>query len=178
MATTVPNDVLTKGFSHNWRNHMLVDVAQSGLDPNNVGSTADFETLDNFMTGVTPAAGDVIDSVAYWANKDESSPEVTGHAHTWALTGNVLQGDKAADFFQKLEDTDATGDDAKALFRYVKANGTVRTFVGTIENIVTAGGNGNTKSTMSFTIAQNGAAAFSTVAALNGTTGTTTPTKG
>lgn len=173
MATnTVPNDVLTQGFSHNWRNHMLVDVAQSGLDPNNVASTADFETLDNFMSGITPAAGDVIDSVIYWANKDDSSPEVTGHARTWAVTGNVLQGDKAASFFQKLEDTDATGDDAKALFRYVKANGTVKTFVGTIENIVTAGGNGNTKSTMSFTIAQNGVAVASTVAALNGTTTT------
>jgi hypothetical protein len=164
-TTTTTNDVLTKGFSHNWRNHLEVDVAQSGLDPNNVGTTADFESLDNFMTGITPTPGDVVDSAIYWVDQDNNNAEVTGHARTWAVTGNVLQGDKACDFFQKIEDTDATGDDAKALFKLTKANGSVRTFVGTIENVVTLGGKGNAKSTMSLTIAQVGVAVHSTITA-------------
>ncbi|RRG08820.1 MAG: hypothetical protein DUD32_10110 [Lactobacillus sp.] len=152
---------MEKNFTHNWRNDVEIDTSGS-LDPTNIAN-AKFSSLAAFITGITHTPGDVIDNAIYFADKDENSPEVTGHARTWAVTGNVLQGDPACDYLQGLEDKDATGNDAKTLVRITKANGTVRIFLATLENIITIGGNGNTKSTMTFTIAQNGAAVFSKV---------------
>lgn len=153
------SNTLKTGFSHNWRNSIEIDVTGS-MDPTNIES-AQFESLAAFITGITHTPGDVIDNSIYFINKDETSPEVTGHARTWAVTGNVLQGDPACDYLQKLEDTDATGDDVKTLVRMTKANGTIRVFLATLENIITIGGNGNAKSTMTFTIAQDGVAEMS-----------------
>lgn len=151
-----------KGFSHNWRNKVELDT-KGCLDPKEI-EEADFATLDNFMTGITPTPGDVIDSANYWVDEDNTNAEVTGFARTWAITGNVLQGDPACDFIQMLEDTEATGDNAKTLVRFTKANGVVKVYQCTIENIVTIGGNGNAKSTLSFTIAANGMPAISNLA--------------
>lgn len=147
------------GFSHNWRNKVEIDTT-GAIDPKNI-TESNFATLDNFMTGITPTPGDVIDSANYWVDEDNTNSEVTGHARTWAITGNVLQGDKACDYIQSLEDTDATGDAAKTLVRFTKANGVVKIYQCTIEDIVTIGGNGNAKSTLSFKIAANGVPATS-----------------
>lgn len=149
------------GFSHNWRNKVEIDI-KGNLDPKNVDE-AEFATFDKFMTGITPTPGDVIDNSQYWADEDNSNAEVTGYARTWAVTGNVLQGDDACDYIQGLEDKEATGDDAKTLVRFSKANGVVKVYQCTIENIVTIGGNGNAKSTLSFTLAANGTPAISSL---------------
>lgn len=156
------NVVQKTGFSHNWRNKVEVDT-KGGLDPKNI-EDAVFATLDRFMTGITPTPGDVIDSANYWVDEDNTNAEVTGFARTWAIAGNVLQGDPACDFIQMLEDTEATGDKAKTLVRFTKANGVVKVYQCTIENIVTIGGNGNAKSALSFTIAANGMPAISNLA--------------
>lgn len=150
-------DTVVKGFTHNWKNSIEIDT-KGGLDPVADLAAASFASLAAFITGITPTPGDVIDSSIYFIDEDNSNSEVTGHARTWAVTGNVLQGDAACDFLQKLEDEDATGDGAKTLVRFTKANGTVKVYQCTIENIVTVGGNGNAKSTMTFTIAANGVA--------------------
>lgn len=155
------NDVLKTGFSHNWRNGIEIDTA-GNLDPAQA-TDATFVTLAAFMTGITPTPGDVVENANYWADKDNSHSDVTGHARTWAITGNVLQGDPACDFIQGLEDKEATGDDVKTLARFTKANGVVKVYQVTVQNIVTIGGNGNAKSTLTFTLAANGMPVTSTV---------------
>jgi hypothetical protein len=154
------DDTLRTGFSHNWRNHIYIDVA-GNKDPKDT-SKADFKTLDNFITGITPTPGDKIDSSNYWVDKDNTNHEVTGHDRTWNITGNVLQGDPACDYIQSLEDNDVTGDDVKTLVKFTKANGVVKIYQCSIENIVTIGGNGNAKSNMTFTLAANGMAEVTT----------------
>ena len=50
------------------------------------------------VTGVTPAPNDVNDTSIYFADEDNASPEKTGTAYTWAVTGHVLVGDPACDY--------------------------------------------------------------------------------
>lgn len=142
-------------FVHNWRNDVAIDVL-GNMDVNADESKTAFKSLKAFMTGFTPASGDTIDTASYFIDEDNNNPEVTGHAKTIAVTGNTLVGDPACDYLRHLEQTDATGNDAKTLMRLTYADGTVRTQLITIENIVFAGGNGNAKSTFTCTFAYIG----------------------
>jgi hypothetical protein len=143
-------------FPHNWRYDVEIDTA-GGLDPTNI-ENAKFASIAAFTTNIVPAPGDVINNTAYYIDKDASNAEVTGHAKTYAITGNVLIGDPACDYILNLEKMDATGNDAKTLMRLTYPDGTTKVMSVTVENIVPAGGNGNAKANLTFTLAQNGTA--------------------
>lgn len=162
----MPQAITTPVFTHNWKNDVEVDI-NGNQDPSDTSNT-NFKSLKKFMTTLTPTPGDVIDNASYYADEDNTNSEVTGHNRSWAIAGNVLQGDPACDFIQKLEDSDAVGNGAKTLVRFTKANGTVKVYNCSIENIVTIGGNGNTKSTLTFTIDANGKPVIGSATAVTG----------
>ncbi|MFT8491561.1 phage tail tube protein [Oenococcus sicerae] len=164
----MPQTATTPVFTHNWKNDVEIDI-NGNQDPSDT-SNSNFKSLKDFMTTLTPTPGDVIDNASYYGDKDNTNSEVTGHNRSWAVAGNVLQGDPACDFVQSLEDSDAVGNAAKTLVRFTKANGTVKIYNCSLENIVTIGGNGNTKSNLTFTIDANGPAVVSTATAVTGVT--------
>lgn len=156
MADTTPTTPTTPAyFAHNWRTKFEIDT-KGGLDPTADVAAASFQDMHAFLTGVTPSSGDVIANDVYFSDEDNSNSEVTGHAKTLAITGNVLIGDPACDYIRKLEAEDATGNADKTLLRITEVDGSVRVQQVTVENIVLMGGNGNAKRTLSFTLAFNG----------------------
>lgn len=141
-------------FPHNWQTGYFIDTT-GGLDPKATVS-ANFESLAAFTTGVTPAPNDVSDSSIYFADEDNASPEKTGTAYTWAVTGHVLVGDPACDYIVGLYQSHATGNAAKTLLKIVYPNGKTLITRVVVHSIVVGGGNGNAKETLTFTLAESG----------------------
>lgn len=144
-------------FPHNWQTGYFIDI-KGGLDPKTATTTtsASFASLAAFVTGVTPAPNDVNDTSIYFADEDNASPEKTGTAYTWAVTGHVLVGDPACDYILKLYQTHATGNAAKTLLKIVYPNGKTLITRVVVQSIVVGGGNGNAKQTLTFTLAESG----------------------
>lgn len=141
-------------FPHNWQTGYFIDTA-GGLDPA-ASTTASFASLAAFVTGVTPAPNDVSDTSIYFADEDNASPEKTGSAYTWAVTGHVLVGDPACNYILNLYQTHATGNAAKTLLKIVYPNGKTLITRVVVQSIVVGGGNGNAKQTLTFTLAESG----------------------
>jgi hypothetical protein len=141
-------------FPHNWQTGYFIDTA-GGLDPA-ASTTASFASLAAFVTGVTPAPNDVSDTSIYFADEDNASPEKTGSAYTWAVTGHVLVGDPACNYILNLYQTHATGNAAKTLLKIVYPNGKTLITRVVVQSIVVGGGNGNAKETLTFTLAESG----------------------
>ena len=141
-------------FPHNWQTGYFIDTA-GGLDPA-ASTTASFASLAAFVTGVTPAPNDVSDTSIYFADEDNASPEKTGTAYTWAVTGHVLVGDPACNYILNLYQTHATGNAAKTLLKIVYPNGKTLITRVVVQSIVVGGGNGNAKQTLTFTLAESG----------------------
>lgn len=141
-------------FPHNWQTGYFIDTTGS-LDPKTTTS-ASFASLAAFVTGVTPAPNDVTDSSIYFADEDNASPEKTGTAYTWAVTGHVLVGDPACDYIMNLYQSHATGNAAKTLLKIVYPNGKTMITRVVVQSIVVGGGNGNAKQTLTFTLAESG----------------------
>ena len=141
-------------FPHNWQTGYFIDTA-GGLDPA-ASTTASFASLAAFVTGVTPAPNDVSDTSIYFADEDNASPEKTGTAYTWAVTGHVLVGDPACNYILNLYQTHATGNAAKTLLKIVYPNGKTLITRVVVQSIVVSGGNGNAKQTLTFTLAESG----------------------
>ena len=141
-------------FPHNWQTGYFIDTT-GGLDPA-TSTTASFASLAAFVTGVTPAPNDVSDTSIYFADEDNASPEKTGTAYTWAVTGHVLVGDPACNYILNLYQTHATGNAAKTLLKIVYPNGKTLITRVVVQSIVVGGGNGNAKETLTFTLAESG----------------------
>ena len=141
-------------FPHNWQTGYFIDT-KGGLDPKSTTS-ASFASLAAFTTGVTPAPNDVSDTSIYFADEDNASPEKTGTAYTWAVTGHVLVGNPACDYIMNLYQTHATGNAAKTLLKIVYPNGKTLITRVVVQSIVVGGGNGNAKQTLTFTLAESG----------------------
>lgn len=141
-------------FPHNWQTGYFIDTT-GGLDPA-ASTTASFASLAAFVTGVTPAPNDVSDTSIYFADEDNASPEKTGTAYTWAVTGHVLVGDPACNYILNLYQTHATGNAAKTLLKIVYPNGKTLITRVVVQSIVVGGGNGNAKETLTFTLAESG----------------------
>lgn len=141
-------------FPHNWQTGYFIDT-KGGLDPK-VTTDANFASLAAFTTGVTPAPNDVNDTSIYFADEDNASPEKTGTAYTWAVTGHVLVGDPACDYIVGLYQSHATGNAAKTLLKIVYPNGKTLITRVVVQSIVVGGGNGNAKQTLTFTLAESG----------------------
>lgn len=148
MADTTPY------FPHNWQTGYFIDTT-GGLDPA-TSTNASFSSLAAFVTGVTPAPNDVSDTSIYFADEDNASPEKTGSAYTWAVTGHVLVGDPACNYILNLYQTHATGNAAKTLLKIVYPNGKTLITRVVVQSIVVGGGNGNAKETLTFTLAESG----------------------
>ncbi len=141
-------------FPHNWQTGYFIDT-NGGLDPKTT-TNASFASLAAFTTGVTPAPNDVSDTSIYFADEDNASPEKTGTAYTWAVTGHVLVGDPACNYIMNLYQNHATGNDAKTLLKIVYPNGKTLITRVVVQSIVVGGGNGNAKQTLTFTLAESG----------------------
>lgn len=141
-------------FPHNWQTGYFIDTT-GGLDPAS-STTASFASLAAFVTGVTPAPNDVSDTSIYFADEDNASPEKTGTAYTWAITGHVLVGDPACNYILGLYQSHATGNAAKTLLKIVYPNGKTLITRVVVQSIVVGGGNGNAKETLTFTLAESG----------------------
>lgn len=141
-------------FPHNWQTGYFIDTT-GGLDPA-ASTNASFASLAAFVTGVTPAPNDVSDTSIYFADEDNASPEKTGSAYTWAVTGHVLVGDPACNYILNLYQTHATGNAAKTLLKIVYPNGKTLITRVVVQSIVVGGGNGNAKETLTFTLAESG----------------------
>lgn len=141
-------------FPHNWQTGYFIDTA-GGMDPA-ASTTASFASLAAFVTGVTPAPNDVNDTSIYFADEDNASPEKTGTAYTWAVTGHVLVGDPACNYILNLYQSHATGNAAKTLLKIVYPNGKTLITRVVVQSIVVGGGNGNAKETLTFTLAESG----------------------
>ena len=157
--TTKPTEPF---FPHNWQTGYYIDT-KGGLDPKTAttNTSASWASLAAFTTGVTPAPNDVNDTSIYFADEDNASPEKTGTAYTWAVTGNVLVGDPACDYIMGLYQSHATGNAAKTLLKIVYPNGKTMITRVVVQSIVIGGGNGNTKQTLTFTLAESGTGVLS-----------------
>ncbi len=141
-------------FPHNWQTGYFIDTT-GGLDPA-TPTNASFASLAAFVTGVTPAPNDVSDTSIYFADEDNASPEKTGTAYTWAVTGHVRVGDPACNYIMNLYQNHATGNAAKTLLKIVYPNGKTLITRVVVQSIVVGGGNGNAKQTLTFTLAESG----------------------
>lgn len=134
---------------HGWQNDIELDVT-GGTDPTDI-TAANWATIQKFTRSFTWAGGDVLDANGYLADKDSTNTDVTGHAATAAITGTMMLGDICAEYIMSM--LLSTGVKRRTRARVTMASGMQIVSEVVIENIVPLGGNGNAKSTFTFTIA-------------------------
>lgn len=126
--------------------------------------SASWKSLANLTTNMSQSLNEVLQQLAYYADKGWGSTEVTGAQLTLTLTGSVKPGDEACDYILSDEVMFGLGSARKTHLKLQKGTKVIIWPV-TLANITPAYGDSNNINSLTVTIHGNGRPSIGTTGA-------------
>lgn len=147
----MPENKTDLAFALNYTNLHMINITPGAAAPT-------WAYLGGGIQTINESSNETVDQTAYYDGGGQASSDITGAQTIYAYSGHRKYGDAAQDFIESLKYV--YGEARKTDFKHIAPDGAIIEGRVTLANIVTTGGDANSKGTFSVEAQFNGAPTY------------------